>query len=266
MDEMLRKAIVNLLEEFEQGDQIVEDLLLIEVDWGTHSPTIDDDQHIEVRFPGQLWPLIFTDSELLLRRTLCNSSSGKAILVFRNDNGYEIPLDVRARAHKGTSCRLGLRHRLCALTERGWPPEVDYAEWRPSIERHLDVLIEAARGAGIKWDISRNDLEEMLVQSAFGLRTAGREAPQLLADLVSTQRKSPESPTDLERSLFHGQLRLHQVAWSEILSWTSEEVGRAEELVRTGVMMGAEKEARRLPNWSPLNKLRALLIGVYTPY
>ena len=223
MDETLRKAIAKLLEEFEQGDQIVEDLLLIEVDWGTHSPTIDDDQHIEVRFQGQLWPLIFTDSELLLRRTLCNSSSGKAILVFRNDNGHEIPLDVRARAHKGTSCRLGLRHCLCALTERGWPPEVDYAEWRPSIERHLDVLIEAARGAGIKWDISRNDLEEMLVQSAFGLEVAGRQTPQLLADLILAQSRSLGPPTGLERSLFHGQLRLHQVGWSEVLIWAAEE-------------------------------------------
>jgi hypothetical protein len=138
---------------------------------------------------------------------------------------------------------------------------VDYAEWRPSIERHLAALTKAARQAGLKWDISRSDLEEILVQSAFGLQVAGRDAPQLLADLVSTQRRRPATPTDLERSLLHGQLRLHQIAWSEVLTWAAKEVGRAEELVRTGVMMGAEKEARRLPNWGPLNKLRALLVN-----
>jgi hypothetical protein len=261
MDETLRKAIEHLLQQIEQGDGIVEDLLLIEVDWGQHTPTVSD-QPIEMEFQGRRWPLVFTDSELVLRRVLCRAGPrGKAILVFRNDSGFEIPLDIRARAHGGTCCRLGLRHRLYALTERGWPAEVDYAEWRSSIERHFGALVGAARQAGLKWDISRSDLEQILVQSAFGLRIEGREAAPLLAEMLSTQRKSPQAPTDLERSLLHGQLRLHQVAWSELLMWAAEEVDRAEELVRTGVMMGAEREARLMPNWGSLNPLRALLVS-----
>jgi hypothetical protein len=138
---------------------------------------------------------------------------------------------------------------------------VDYAEWRSSIERHFDVLVRAAGQAGLKWDMARSDLEQILVQSAFGLRVDGREAAQLLAEMLSAQRKSPQAPTDLERSLLHGQLLQYQVDGSELLMWAAEETGRAEELVRTGVMMGAEREARLLPNWGSLNPLRALLVS-----
>ena len=261
MDETLRKAIGYLLEQIEHGDEIVGDLLLIEVDWGQHTPPVSD-QPAEVEFQGRQWPLVSTDSELVLRRALCHAGPmGKAILVFRSDSRFDIPLDVRARAHGGTCCRLGLRHRLYALTGRGWPAEVDYAEWRSSIERHFDALVKAAGQAGLKWDMSRSDLEQILVQSAFGLTVEGQEAAQLLAEMLSAQRKSPQAPADLERSLLHGQLRLHQVAGSQLLMWAAEEVGRAEELVRTGVMMGAEREAHLLPNWGSLNPLRALLVS-----
>lgn len=260
MDETLRKAIAHLLGQLEQGNEFVENLLLIEVDWGDHTPAVTDDP-VEVDFQGTQWPLVFTDSELVLRRVLCRSPGGKAILVFRSEDGLEVPLDIRARAHKNASHRLGLRYRLYALTGRGWPSEVDYAEWRPSIERHFDELVRRAGGVGLKWDITRSDLEEILVEAAFGIRVEGRQAPQLLADLVSAQYRSLEPPTDLERSLLQGQLRLHQVAWAEVLVWAAAEAGRAKELVRTGVMMGAEQAASLLPNWGSLASLRALLVS-----
>jgi len=261
MDETLYKAVTHLLlRQLEQGDEVVEDLLLIEVDWGDHTPAVTDEA-VETSFQGATWVLVFTDSELVFRRALCRSPDGRAILVFRGEDGFKVPLDIRARAHKGTAYRLGLRHRLYALTERDWPPEVDYAEWRPSIERHFDALVRAAGKAGLKWAMTRSDLEEILVQVAFGITVEGREAAQLLADLVSAQRKSPNPPTELERSLLQGQLRLHEVAWAEVLVWAAAEAGRAEDLVRTGVMMGAEQSARRLPNWGRLNSLRALLVN-----
>jgi hypothetical protein len=260
MDETLCKAIAHLLGQLEQGNELVENLLLVEVDWGDHTPAVTNDP-VEVDFQNAKWPLVFTDSELVLRRVLCRSPGGKAVLVFRSEDGFEVPLDIRARAYKNISHRLGLRHRLYALTGRGWPPEVDYAEWRPSIERHFDELVRRAGGMGLKWTMTRSDLEEILVEAAFGIRVEGREASQLLAELLAAQRKTPASPTDLELSLLKGQLRLHQVTWGEVLAWTAEKVGRAEELVRTGVMMGAEQAARLGPSWGDLTSLRALLVS-----
>jgi hypothetical protein len=257
MDETLHKAIEHLLDTI---DEVAHDLLLIEVNWGDHTPPVTGEVE-EIRFQGASWSLIFTDSELVLRRALCRAGPrGRAILVFRGDDGFQVPLDIRARAHKGSLYRLGLRHRLYALTDRDWPPEVDYAEWRPSIERHFDALIRQA-GGGLKWDVTRDQLEESLVEIAFGLKVEGQPAPELLADLVTAQRKTSDRPGELELSLLKGQLRLHQVAQGEILAWAAQEVGRAQELIRTGVMMGAEQAAHLMPNWGNLNKLRALLVG-----
>lgn len=259
MDESLRQALRHLLEEIERGEEVVQNLLLVELDWGPHTPPVADES-AEIEFQGRPWPLAYTDSELVLRQCLCRAPRGQAIFVFRADNGFQIPADIRARAHGGTCCRLGMRHRLYALTERGWPVEVDYAEWRPSIERHFDNLVAAARGAGLKWDMTRTDLEMILVQAAFGLKVEGHQAPDLLADLVTSPRPQT-APTPLERSLLRGQLRLHGVAWPEIVDWAAAEPERARELVRTGVMMDAEQAARRMPNWGRLNNLRALLVS-----
>jgi len=268
MDEILHKAIKHF---FDQIDDVVEDLLLVEVDWGDHTPSVTDDQ-AEVSFQGARWPLVFASSELVFRRALCHATDGRVVLVFRSENGFEVPLDVLARAHNKTSHRLGLRHRLYALTERGWPPEVDYAGWRLSIESHFDALVRRAGKIPLKnWDVSRTDLELMLVDAAFGFTVEGHTAPQLLAALVGLQRRAVieqaapgrgASPTELEISLLRGQLRLHQVADAEILLWAArEEPGRAELLIRTGVMMGAEQWAQLMPNWGGLNKLRALLVN-----
>jgi hypothetical protein len=267
MDETLRKAIAHLLEQLERGDEVVEDLLLIEVDWGAFTPSATGDP-IEVDFQGTRWPVVFTDSELVLRRALCRSPNGRAILVFRSQGqpqqsrGFELPLDVRARAHKRTCYRLGLRHRLYALTGRGWPPEVDYAGWRSSVESHFDALVRGAGSIALtRWDVTRTDLEQMLVRVAFDLTVEGCTAPQLLAALVAQQRKTTAPPTELELSLLQGQLRLHQVTDADTLLWAAKQPGRAELLIRTGVMMGAEQWAHLMPNWGGLNQLRALLVN-----
>ena len=256
MDETLLKAIDHLLGHI---DEIVDDLLLVEVDWGEDTPGVTDET-VEVNFQGGRWPLVFSDSELVVRSMLCHSAGRRAIVVFPSEDGFKVPLDVQARAHKKTSLRLGLRHRLYALTERDWPPEVDYAEWRPSIERHIDELVRGAGSAGLRWAVTRSDLEEILVQTTFGLAVAERDASELLADLVSLQRRSPDPPAELELSLLQGQLRLHQIAWPEVIIWAAAKPGRAEELVRSGTMMGAEQAANLLPNWGRLANLRALLV------
>ena len=216
---------------------------------------------MEVNFQGGKWPLLFSDSELVVRGTLCRAAGRKAIVVFPSDQGLKLPLDLQARAHKKSSLRLGMRHRLYAITERDWPPEVDYAEWRPSIERHIDELASGARSGGLRWPVTRSDLEEMLVATTFGFAVAERVAPQLLADLVPLQRTSRDQPGELELSLLQGQLRLHQIAWPEVIIWAAEKRGHAEELVRVGTMMGAERAAGLLPNWGGLAKLRALMVG-----
>lgn len=260
MDEALRKAIVHFLRQVERGDQLVEDLLLISVDWGDDTPSVTDDS-TSLDFQGTDWTLVFTDSELVLRRELCRSANKQVILVYRNQDDLALPGDIRARAHQARSCRLGLRHHLYALTGQDWPPEVDYAEWRPTVERHLDALIQGSSRRGLNWTVSRSELEEMLVEAAFGLTVQGHDAPKLLALLTSAQRRSPQAPTELDLSLLRGQLRLHRVESMEDLMWAAEEPGRAEELIRTGLMMGAEEAARRMPNWGSLSSLRGILVG-----
>lgn len=255
MDEILRKAINNLLSRI--TDHTVTDLLLIEVDWGNHTPPVTH-QITQVTFQDASWPLVYTDSELVLRRTLCQ---GRAILVLPRQNGFKIPRDVRARADQVTPHPLGLRDRLYALTERDWPAEVDYADWRPTIERRLEQLVRQAGGAGLQWSITRNTLETMLIEAAFGLKVEGRGAAQLLADLTMTQRKQPGEATDLERALLQGQLRAQQLVWADVILWAAEETGRAEELIQTGLMMAAEQMAGYFPNWGRLNMLRAKLIN-----
>jgi len=267
MDETLRRAMTHLLKQLEQGDQLIEDLLLIEVDWGAFTPGTTDDI-VEVEFQGRRWPLVFTDSELVLRRTMCGASDGRAILACPAEaepgkpQGLEIPLDLRARGHKRTPLRLGLRHRLYALTGHSWPPEVDYAGWRSSVERHLDALVTGANRIGLpNWNVTRTSLEQMLVKAAFDLTVEGHTGPQLLAALIPWQRRSVAPPAELELSLLRGQLRLHQVPGADAVLWAARQPGRAELLVRTGVMMGAEQWAQLMPNWGELNQLRALLVN-----
>jgi len=258
MDKVLRKAVEYLLRRI---DKLVDDLLLVELNWGQQMPPFMGEPS-ELEFQGAPWPVVFTDSELMLRRALCRSSGGKAILIVPGGNDFEVPRDIRARASRHRVPPLGLRHRLYAFTGRGWPAEVDYNGWRSSVERHFDALVNSVDTATLtEFDVTRTELELKLVEAAFDLTVEGHTASQLLAALVSRQRKSDVCPTELERSLLQGQLRLHQVADADVLLWAAEEPGRAELLVRTGVMMGAEQRAHLVPNWGGLNRLRALLVN-----
>lgn len=258
MDKVLRRAVEYLLRGIEQ---LVDDLLLVELSWGQQMPPFMG-KPSELEFQGAPWPVIFTDSELMLRRALCRSSAGKAILIVPGGNDFEVPRDIRARASRHRVPPLGLRHRLYAFTGRGWPAEVDYNGWRSSVERHFDALVNSVDTTSLtELDVTRTELELKLVEAAFDLAVEGHTAPQLLAALLSRQRKSDVRPIELERSLLQGQLRLHEVADADVLLWVAEEPGRAELLVRTGIMMGTEQWAHLAPNWGGLNRLRASLVN-----
>lgn len=259
MDETLLKAVEYLLRDL-QGE-LVDDLVLIALHWSEDVPPFTDEP-TEISFQGAKWPVVFTDSELILRRTLCESNQGQAILVVPPRDAFEVPRDIQARASRHPVAPLGLRHRLYALTGRGWPAEVDYNGWRVSIERHFDALVDSeVTDLLTRVAVTRGELERILVEAAFGLRVEGHTVPELLADLVSHQRLASCLPTELERSLLQSQLRQHEISDADILLWAAEETERARQLIRTGVMMGAEQQAGLIPNWGQLNQLRGVLVG-----
>ena len=260
MDEILLKAIHLLLEQIDQVE-VVEDLLLIEVDWGDLlSPK--EDEIFPVKFQASEWTLAYTQSELVLRFALSQAMGEHVIIVYHGGNSFQLPLDIRARAHNKTPYHLGLRHRLHAITNRDWPPEMDYVDWRPSVLAHLDDLIRLSGGTDIRiWSITRSDLEELLVQANFGLKIQGQRAPQILAEIVAIQRRNPAMPDTLILSLLKDQLRQQSIEGADLIGWAAEKPGRAEEIVRTGLMMAAEQAANLMPNWAGLNQLRALLVN-----
>lgn len=259
MDAYLEKAVTLLLNKIQQSE-VVSDLLLLEIDWDNYTPEFMAEP-VTLQFQNQQWPLILTDSELIMRHTLCTAAHGHAILVTRADSGFTLPADIHARAYQGSATRLGIRYLLYAQTDRDWPAEVDYSEWQPTIKTRFAQLVSHAGELGLNYAISRNDLEQMLVQAAFGLVVRGKTAPQLVAELLSFQNKSKEQPTDLELSLFTGQLRAYEIAHADTLIWAARQPGRAEQLVLTGVMLAAEREANYQPNWGNLNSLRAILVN-----
>ena len=259
MNEYLKKAVTLLLNNIQQAE-VVPDLLLLEIDWDNHTPAYMTEP-ASLQFQNQAWPLILTDSELIMRQTLCQATHDHAILVTRTGSDFTLPADIHARAYQSSAIRLGMRYLLYAQTERDWPAEVDYSEWIPTIKNRFDQLVSNAGKLGLNYAISRNDLENMLVQAAFGLVVKGKKAPQLVAELLSFQRGNSEQPTDLELSLFTGQLRAHEIDNADTLAWVAEQPGRAEQLVLTGVMLAAERAANYQPNWGNLNSLRAILVN-----
>ncbi len=258
MDVVLRKAVMYMLKDV---GELIDDLVLIELHWGERVPPLMVEPD-ELSFQGASWPVVFSSSELILRRTLCRSFDGRAILIIPRGGGFEIPRDIRARASRHPQPSLGLRHCLYALTGCGWPAEVDHNGWRSSIERHFDSLLDSVDATRLpSMDVTRHDLELKLVKAAFGFTVGGHTGPQLLAGLLSQQRRSGERATELERSLLQGQLQMHGVGQADILLWAAKEPGRAELLVRTGMMMGAEQSAGLVPNWGELNRLRTHLVS-----
>ncbi len=236
-------------------------VLALEVDWGQHTPPITD-AVTPVTFQGAIWWQVLTDSELVLRRALCQAPGGRVIWLLASGVTAQAPLDVRARLHGRTVFRLGLRAYLQALTGREWPPEVDHSEWRTTVERHLDFLVRQVVQAGaLNWAISHNDLEALLLKAAFGITLLGRTSPQLLADLIVAQLHGGSPPSALELAILEAHLRAALPLHADTLVWASEEAGRAATLVRTGLMMAAERDVRLAPNWGSLTSLRAKLVG-----
>lgn len=265
MDDTLLGAIRLLLDQTDRSE-VVKDLLLIEVDWGSllGSPT---DEICPIQFQAAEWTLVYTQSELVLRKGLSKACNEHVIIVYHAGNGFQLPLDIRVRAHNKTSYRLGLRHRLAAITHWEWPPEVDYLEWRPSVLAHLDDLIRLSGGTDMRyWAVTRSDLEQLLIQASFGFKVQGQTPQKILAELVAIQRRQPSPPEALMLTLLQEQLRQHTAEKSAatdfiaILAWAAEKPGRAEEVVRTGLMMAAEQAVNLMPNWAGLNPLRALLV------
>ena len=260
MDDTLLSAIGLLLDQIDQSE-VVEDLLLIEVDWGglLGSPT---DEIRTIKFQSENWTLVYTGSELVLRMGLKHAQNVHVVVAYHAGNGFQLPLDIRARAHNKTPYRLGLRHRLTAITHREWPPEIDYLDWRPSVLAHLDDLVRLSSGADIQyWAVTRSDLEQLLMQAGFGLKVQGQTSQKILSDLVAIQRRRSDAPDTLTLTLLQEQLRQHKVDKAEIIYWAAEKPGRAEEVLRTGLMMAAEQAVNLMPNWAGLNPLRALLVN-----
>ncbi|MBN1536879.1 MAG: PglZ domain-containing protein [Anaerolineales bacterium] len=257
MDEILLGAVQHLLEEI---DAVVQDLLVVEIDWGDLTPQVSNES-ITCRFQNADWQLIYTESELELRRTLCQHGE-RVIGLIHSAGKFQLPLDLRQRISGGAPKHLGLRHYFYAVTKRTWPTEVDYPDWKKTIENHSRELVRLSEQKGaLQWAVSRDDLEKMIVQVAFGLDVENKTVYQIIADLLTSQRKSGSHPSDLERSLLNSRLRVSQTNWSDVIYWAIESGGRAEDLVRTGVIMAAEQKANLLPNWGNLNSLRALLVN-----
>ena len=260
MEEILLNAIHLLLNQINQSE-VVDDILLIEVDWGNlvNDPT---DTITSIKFQTVDWTMVYTQSEMVLRMALSKAKNEHVIVVYHAQNGFQLPLDIRSRAHNKMPYRLGLRHRLAAITQRDWPPEVDYIDWRPSVMANLDDLIRLTGGVDLHiWSITRSDLEQLLIQSGFGLKIQGQKPQQILAELFTIQRRLPIAPDVLILSLLQEQLRQQSVENRDILAWAAEKPNRAEEILRTGLMMAAEQAASLMPNWAGLNPLRALLVN-----
>jgi hypothetical protein len=267
MDTKLQGAIRDCLAQVERSDLATGDLLLIELDWGSHTPA-PADEVVVLGANALAWHVVYSGSELIARRALAQAGRDRVALVYQGGNGLQLPHDLRIRG-QGTLQRLGLQSLLRALTGRSWPPEVEQTAWRTMLERHLDALVEAATlvpgaggsPAGLQWDVTRADLESMLVQAALGVPLAGRSAPQVLADLARAQRSTARPVLlDLELTLLHSQLVAHNIAAPEVIQWAVK-TGQAWDLIRTGVMIAAEQDAQLAPNWGNLNSLRSLLIN-----
>lgn len=259
MHEDLRQAVQHFLETT-FTEEAVDDLILVEVEWPGYEPPLMEKAEA-IRFQGQDWPVVYTNSELIARRTLCEAPNARIVLLIPRHDSFPLPADLQARAYEGTIYPLGTSYLLYARTNRDWPAEVNYQEWEETVWQRFDTLVREAAKGSIKWGLSRDDLERLLVKIAFGLEVDAKEVQVLLSDLVAAQRSGSDSPTDLEMSLLEGQLRQVDADHAAILAWSAAEPGRAEQVVRTGIMLAAERAAGYSPNWGNLGGLRTQLVG-----
>ena len=266
MDDTLSTALEQYLGRI--ADQVT-GLLAVEVDWGTHTPPVTDEV-APITFQGATWWRVLTSSELVLRRALCRAPGERIIWLLASGTQVQIPLDIRARLHGKTVFQLGLRARLHAVTSRDWPAEVDQAEWRPTVERRLDFLVQHAEQPGaLSYAVSHNDLEGLLLRAAFGVVLISSPG---VGGRGKRRRRSWPTWLPFSNSARPRQTRWNSPSWkatcapncrrtADTLAWAAAEPGRAESLVRTGLMMAAERDARLAPNWGSLNTLRGRLVG-----
>jgi len=257
MSTLLLKAVQHHLDSLsESGENVYADFLLLESEWETP----DQGGRLgDATFQGQTWPVVWCDCELNLRREILRSPGGKAVLLFpaqAGDQDQQIPPDIRARAHRRTIHPLGLQHLLAAETGVSWPPDVGYDEWRPSILRHRQALADAA--GPVLLDVTRNDLERLLVQAAFGLQVQDQTAPELIVALY--RRPPAQKPLPLELEILNGQLALADIKAPPIVLWIAEEPGRARTFLVTGAMMRVEQQAGLSPSWGALQPLLGRLL------
>jgi hypothetical protein len=240
--------------------KVLSDFVLIECAWESDGP--DEAGHIaDVSFQGENWPVIAFDSELTLRRELLRGGYRHAVLVYRPRKDFAVPLDIKARSFGGAARILGLRDLLAARTGLDWPPEVDYEDWRPSVARHLDAVVDHVERERKPFfgRVSREQLETLLIRAAFGVTVAGHDTASLLVQLAQAGPTTP--PDDLELSLLRRQLAEHVVEHAEIVLWAAEEPGRAQRLLVTGAVMRATHQAGIPPGWGDLAGLRNRLIA-----
>lgn len=259
MTKLLIKAIERFLSEM-KGEHVYSDFLFLQSDFHgadrEWSAPPRGGRLGDITFQGQTWPVVWCDSELNLRREVLYALDGKAILLIPAGEDQPVPPDIRARSHRGLVHAIGLRHLLAAETGRRWPPDVDYSEWRPAILRHRQALVDAASAQLL--DITRDRLDPLLVQAAFGVDFGQPSAANMTVQLY--RRPLTERPLSLELEILQGQLALHKVDELEIVRWVSEEPGRARAFLVGSALMRMERQSGLSPGWGPMQSLQGRLL------
>jgi len=256
--ETLIRAIQHHLQPL--SGKVLSDFVLIECAW--ESDGSDEVGHIAgVSFQGEDWPVILFDSELALRGELLRGGYRHAVLVYRSRDDFTVPLDIKARSFGGAARSLGLRDLLAARTSLDWPPEVDYEGWHPTVARHLEALVARVQDERhpLFRQVTREQLEALLVKAAFGITVAGADTAGLLAQLA--QAGPTTSPDTLEISLLRRQLAEHRIEHPEIVLWAAEEPARAHRLLVAAAVIRATRQAGVSPGWGDLTSLRNRLIA-----
>jgi len=261
MKTLLVKAVQSFLEDFSKENQVFDDFLLIET-WVELE--LKGGKLGEVKFQGQIWPLVWCDCELNLRREINKTENLKAILLLPEsgeDDKRLIPLDIRSRSHRQIVIPLGLNYLLAAETGVRWPEKVGLSEYKPSVMRHYDALVKEASGDLINIDISNDQLDELLIQTAFGFEVASGISAKIIRELFIHNAEYSPFPLDLD--LLRGQLSKFQVEHIPIILWCAEEPGRARDLLFTSAIMRVENQSGLTPSWGSLQPLLGKLLNFY---
>jgi hypothetical protein len=254
-ENFLVKAVQHYVDDLSQGDNVYADFLLLESGWQV--PETGGCLG-EVKFQGQIWPVVWCDIELTLRKEILDTPDNKAVLLFPDVDNQDqlVPPDIRARSHRRALHPIGLRYILAAKTGVKWPPEVDQSEYKPSIQRHWDTLISQASRELL--GVTRDRLDNLIIRSAFGFQIKDDKAPQIVVKLY--QSDFAEKPFDRELDILKGQLNLYEVNHRQIINWLAMEPGRARDFLVNGAMMRIEQQSGLNPSWGRLQTLLGKLL------